>query len=519
MAKRQNWETLPHPDKIRKLKSLTDDEIISSYLPAGMSEAEFRKNLKLQRELWRPENLGELKTAGGPPKKDLFLGAMRDLDRAEALLELIDNSIDAWMKRRLKYPNRTAKELQIYIDLPASGETITFEDNAGGVEEGNLTNLVVPGFSETTDFDRTIGSYRTGGKKAVFKLASDANIRTRYWNPVGTSDEAFEVHLDRTWLEDSQEYKFPYYPIKNKTVLERGQTVYSFLLRDPDWDQGLIERILEEIRRTYTLLMVRHPEIEIYFNDRTKPLQPIDDLYRFSGAKDGNIDIRPQRVTYSCVIEWGSQSYPVEIEIVWGCRTTTAAKRNGDMWGVDLYGNNRLFVHHDQEQIIRWFNFPTGQARQYIRGLINIHGPNVLVPWDTHKRHLNIDSPVITILRRKPITDLFAAWERVYDAVSNSDDVRNKLKTFFDPWRTKNDINVASSDEVTVPIPKRKAIKIHEPKVPLKKRASKTSIDVRIRLTPPEFRNLCGKFQIDAADRTAKNQLSELVKQFLLRQK
>src|SRR5215204_4385761 len=101
MAKRQNWETLPHPDKIRKLKSLTDDEIISSYLPAGMSEAEFRKNLKLQRELWRPENLGELKTAGGPPKKDLFLGAMRDLDRAEALLELIDNSIDAWMKRRL----------------------------------------------------------------------------------------------------------------------------------------------------------------------------------------------------------------------------------------------------------------------------------------------------------------------------------------------------------------------------------------------------------------------------------
>jgi hypothetical protein len=517
MAKKQTWDRLQHKDKIRKLKSLTDDEIVASSLPSGTSETELRKQLKQERELWKPENLGEAKTAGGPPRKETFLGAIRDLNRAEALLELIDNSIDVWMKRRSKYRNKTAAQLQIYIDLSASGETLTYEDNAGGVEEDNLTNLVVPGFSETSDSDRTIGSYRTGGKKAVFKLASDANIRTRYWNPVGTTDEAFEVHLDKAWLEDSQEYRFPYFPVKKKTTLQKGQTIYTFLLRDPDWDSGLIDRIWEEIRRTYTLLMVRNPEIEIYFNDRTKPLQPIEDLYTFSGAKEGGIDIRPQRVNYKCSVQWLGTAHDVEIEIVWGCRTTTAARRDGDIWGIDLYGNNRLFVHHDQDQVIRWFTFPPGQARQYIRGFINIHGPNVLVPWDTHKRHLNEDSPVVSLLRRKPVTDLFAAWDRVYDAVSNSDEVREKIKSVFKPWKVGRDINVATSEEITISSTRRrKAVQIHEPKIPTKKKNPSTAIDIKFKVSTPEFRNLCGKFKIEAG-RTAKNQLSEAIKQAILR--
>jgi hypothetical protein len=519
MAKRQSWDKLPHKEKIRKLKSLTDDEIIESYLPPGTQEAEARKQLKRERELWKPENIGEAKTAGGPPKKETFLGAIRDLNRAEALLELIDNSIDVWMKRRARYRNKTAPQLQIYIDLAGSGEILTYEDNAGGVEEDNLTNLVVPGFSETSDFDHTIGSYRTGGKKAIFKLASDANIRTRYWNPVGTTDEAFEVHLDKAWLEDSQEYRFPYFPIKKKAILQKGQTIYTFLLRDPDWDQALIDRILEEIRRTYTLLMVRNPEIEIYFNDRTKSLQPIPDLYRFSGVKESGIDIRPQQVIFKCQVPWADKSQDVEIEIVWGCRTTTAARRDGDVWGVDLYGNNRLFVHHDQDQVLRWASFPPGQARQYMRGFINIHGPNVLVPWDTHKRHLNEDSPIVRILRRKPVTDIFDAWDKVYDAVSNSEKVREKIKQVFEPWKEGKDIHVASSDQVTISSQsRRKPPKMHQPKVPTKKKTASPTIDVRFTLTKPEFRDLCGKFKLDP-DRTAKKQLSEAIKQAVLRQK
>jgi hypothetical protein len=177
MATKKNWATLDHDERIQLLKSLNDHEIITSYLPPPeVSQTEFEAYLNEQREVWRPHILGDVKMAGGPPNKESIMGAWRDLNRSEALLELIDNSIDAWTRRRKKYARYTSKTLQIYIDVHPSSNILTYEDNAGGIREDQLPNLVVPGFSETSAIEATIGSYRTGGKKAVFKLALEANI-------------------------------------------------------------------------------------------------------------------------------------------------------------------------------------------------------------------------------------------------------------------------------------------------------------------------------------------------------
>src|SRR5438034_11822813 len=113
--------------------------------------------------------------AGKAPNKEVVLGAWRDLDRSEALLELIDNSIDAWKRRREKYPDKSAPELNIYIDIDSDTGQLTYEDNAGGVPVGKLENLVVPGYSETDALAHSIGSYKTGGKKAIFRLAMAVN--------------------------------------------------------------------------------------------------------------------------------------------------------------------------------------------------------------------------------------------------------------------------------------------------------------------------------------------------------
>jgi hypothetical protein len=526
MSKRRTWDELEHAEKIEKLKFTSIDDLVDFYRPQDVTEASFMAQLAQEIELWKPEDIGEKRTAGGPPKKELFLGAMRDLNRAEALLELVDNSIDVWMKRRDKYSNRTAPQLQIYIDLYESSGLLIYEDNAGGVPEKKLDNLVIPGFSETADLDHTIGSYRTGGKKAIFKLATEANIKTYYWNPVGTSDEAFEIHLDKKWIHDSQEYEFPYFPIKNIGDLHRGQTIYVLRLRDADWDQSVYERIEEEIRRTYTLLMLRNPDIEIYFNDRSKPLEPIADLYKFTGAvnRSKKIDIRPIKVNFNCQVEWEEKSYDVVIEVIWGCRTTTAARKDGDAGGIDLYGNNRLFVHHDQNQMFRWVSNSTAQARQYLRGLINIHGPNVLVPWDTHKRHLNEDSPIIAILKRKPISDLFNAWNKVYSALSGNDELRDLIKQPIQPWKVEGDLNVAASQDIAIAPPRsrRKTPSVIEPKVPENRKASSnTTIELKVKVSKAEFRELCENFKIKGSseDREIRQQLADAIKEAAKRMK
>ncbi len=147
MAKKISWQGLEHQQRITILRDLSIDNIVAQYEIPGTSADEFRSTLAKQTSLWAPKNLGAFVMEGGPPTKDVVLGAWRDLDRAEALLELIDNSIDAWNLRRNLYPAKTAENLIIYIRIDAGTQQLTYEDNAGGVPKEKLTNLVVPGYS------------------------------------------------------------------------------------------------------------------------------------------------------------------------------------------------------------------------------------------------------------------------------------------------------------------------------------------------------------------------------------
>lgn len=525
-----NWEELTHDQKMRIMQRESDADIARYYLPSGWDESDFKREIAKLRKLWNPENLGDQRTAGDAPRKDNLIGAYRDLSRVEAILELIDNSIDVWMRRKDIYPAVTAETLRIYIDIEKDTSILNFEDNAGGVEEENLANLVIPGYSETSDTESIIGSYRTGGKKAIFKLASDVNIKTRYWNPAETSDEAFEIHLEKDWLEHPTEYRFPYFPLKNKSVLNKGVTRYVFRLVDANWNQNVTDHIRSELSRTYTLFLIRNPNIQIYFNNRKTPIEVLDDLYKFSGTydgkKDSELDLRPQRIQFKCEQEWKGTMYPVTVEMVLGCRTTTSAGTGNDIWGIDFYGNNRLFMHHVQDEFIKWYPslLPKGAVRQIMRGFVNFHGPNVFIPWDTHKRHLNPDRPLVEILKTdKYIKEFIEAWGEVYKAVSGSEAVKKTIDNPVKPWRKGNDISIPTSNEITLKASRRNVYlpeSIHKPIAPQPKKASDKGIEIKFDVTKEEFKNLCEKANLDyKEDRYTKKLLTEKIKKALLRLK
>src|SRR5262249_6386076 len=131
---------------------------------------------------------------------------------------------------------------------------------------------------------------------------------------------------------------------------------------------------------------------------------------------DREVDIRPQQVVFDTKLQYRSEDYNLEIELVLGCMT----KSNSPHWGIDLYGNDRLFVHRDQTTFSDLL--PRASARTLCRGFVNIKGPNVFIPWDTHKRHLNVDRDVIQILtKNKLIVDLFDNWKKVYNDIASSE--------------------------------------------------------------------------------------------------
>jgi hypothetical protein len=506
------------------------DQIVQTYRLGDQPDAEFREYLARELRLWEPSNVGEVKTAGRPPTKDVVLGAWRDLDRSEALLELIDNSIDEWLRRRTSHPKKSAPELNIYIDVDEESNQLTYEDNAGGVSVDKLEHLVVPGYSDTTALSKTIGSYKTGGKKAVFRLAEAVSIITRYWNPAETSDDAITVQLGPQWINDAEKYEFPYAYLKDKSVIERGQTRYVFQLRQepgvPAWysDPDQVDKIVYQIRLTYTLLLVRNPNIHIYVLNRTEPLTPLEDLYDFSGTHDKDVDIRPQEVIFEVEMEHEGRKHRIDIEIVLGCRTTSGSKKRGSA-GIDLYGNDRLFVAYDQATFAE--RLPSSaQTKNLVRGYINLRGPNVFIPWDTHKRHLNTDREIMNVLlTHKLVRDLFDTWKATYNAISQSGEVTKLVQTPLPNLidRQKRDLAIPHRARVPLVVNRRRGVTLPDavfrPKVGRKKGKQTETITIKFTLTSDQARVLAAQFGVtgDLQQPSTVSELSTSIKQSLLK--
>ncbi|MEA3194318.1 MAG: hypothetical protein QOD26_2651 [Betaproteobacteria bacterium] len=533
MAAKTNWNDLSHENKLSALQAASVEQILKDYHVPELDEQAFRALLTRETALWQPQQYkGKPTLAGAPPNKEVVLGAWRDLDRSEAILELIDNSIDAWSRRRDRYPDKSAKELNIYIDIDSDTGQLSYEDNAGGVQAEKLVNLVVPGHSETEALAATIGSYKTGGKKAIFRLASAVNITTRYWNPAETGDQALSVHLDEHWLADVNEYRFPYFPLTDKSVIERGQTRYLMQLRSEPlgnpWFNDPAQRtvIEQEIQKTYSLLMARNKAIKIYFPQRGAQVAPtLDLLYDLSGAHNSKLDIRPQIIKFNLELPHDGKLRPLAIEVLIGCRVTSMV-RDDKGPGFDLYGNNRLFVYRDQRLFADFL--PKGSIAGYVRGYVNIIGPNVFIPWDTHKRHLNTDREVIELLRTHPtIRSLFDNWKEAFSGISSLG--AGEITKTVSPTHTLSvdqktgALTVPHTSEVDID-PARKRGGELPPSVPkpkvgaTKKKKNSKGVGINMVLATEDARQLASHFSVEGNVESGdtKRALSEKAKEHLL---
>jgi hypothetical protein len=516
-----DWRTLTHDQRIGAMH-LGIDNVLREY---SLGDQELtRQELERFLALWRPGDIDDLQLSdGAAPRKDMILGAWRDLDRVEAILEFIDNSIDGWHRLRGRAPDLAPKDLRIVIELTEHGQLV-YEDNAGGVPSDRLINLVVPGQSETDALSPTIGSYRTGGKKAVFRLATAANILTRYLSPAGNrAEDAYSVQLDEAWLRDLTDYRFHYARVKNAGLLEPGQTRYVIQLREepiggPPWykDPEQLDRIRKQIETTYALLLIRNPHIKIFFRDRATPLKPDLEMFEFTGMHDANTDIRPQQVTFVDRMPFEGVSHNVSIEIAMGCRTTTAK----GIAGIDLYGNNRLYARNQTLFDDYW---PRGQASLLTRGFVNIVGPNIFIPWDTHKRHVNADGEIISRIKRDPLVNqLLTSWGTVYRALSKVK-VSSVVGAPLVPLVRGTDLNFAHKETVELDSGQRRrkknqAVPFFVPRVPAPTK-SIDAIKVPLVLTSAEARKLSAHYGVlgDPASAKTARELGEFIKADILK--
>src|SRR5262249_50078835 len=149
--------------------------------------------------------------------------------------------------------------------------------------------------------------------------------------PSETGDEAWSIQLDEQWMNDSTAFNFSFWPLQDVTILNRGQTRYVFQLREEPlggtpWFLGPdhIRTMKGTIERTYSLLLLRNPNIKISFIDLATPITPLTDLYDFSGTSRDGTNIQPQALTFSFKLpDHDGALQKVEAEVILGCRRTT----------------------------------------------------------------------------------------------------------------------------------------------------------------------------------------------------
>ena len=152
----------------------------------------------------------EIERLNATPSKRLYLSIIADYDLNRSICELVDNGLDVWVRS-----GRTRKII-IKIALDKAQQTITVEDDAGGLPKSELRYVVGPGQTGTSPTDETIGIFGVGTKRAVVALAQDIKIKTRF-----RKQETYQIDLDDKWLEDDS-WEIPVYEVNE---IAEGSTI------------------------------------------------------------------------------------------------------------------------------------------------------------------------------------------------------------------------------------------------------------------------------------------------------
>lgn len=191
-------------------------------------------------------NTGTIKAS---PLKDLFINTLtQDVRVVTCILDLIDNSVDSYMRHQIK-DRRT-------IDIKLSNERFLIFDTCGGIGKDFLeTNVFIFGSTLERGF-ATLGMYGIGLKRSIFKLGNQISIRT------DDGQDYCEMILNVTeWKKDSKlPWTIPYSYGKSRLNSNPSYTEIQISdltpdVRDKFNSVPFINDVMETLKRTYCLFI------------------------------------------------------------------------------------------------------------------------------------------------------------------------------------------------------------------------------------------------------------------------
>jgi len=332
-----------------------------------------------------PENETSSKVVNGTPTKELFISMLiRDISLIDAISDLIDNCIDGAI--RLKKGNNFTG---LKVDINISEKHFSIKDNCGGIDKKDAQEYAFR-FGRPLDVDAinySVGQFGIGMKRALFKMGNNFEIKSISHN------NSFTVKIDvNKWRSDPKnwDFKFETDDDKKNKLTNCGTEITITSLKEDVAERfkqpNFVSELIQKLELQHLINISKGFKINI-----NKIALKANQLELLNSKK--------------FTTAYSGKNYAIydnmNVKIYSGISTAESA-----LGGWYIFCNNRLIRGPEQTEVTGWGDGLPKYHIQYnrFRGFVFFKSkkPGVL-PWNTSKNGLDIDSPIFQSVRQDMI--------------------------------------------------------------------------------------------------------------------
>jgi hypothetical protein len=278
----------------------------------------------------------------GNPTKLFFIEMItRDISIKDAILDLLDNSIDG--ANRLNNENYEG----LFINITINKNEFIVEDNCGGFSL-EIARKYAFRFGRPDDAPKTYGSvgrFGIGMKRALFKIGHKFEVESK------TNEDHFQIDVDvEQWKEKKKKIK-----LENDDISEEEDWSFTYKNINPQTNNLAYSG-------TYIRVDKLNPEVADTFNDDNflnNLKSEIERLLNFSLEKNIQITLNGANLKMKSIVLFNGKSKPyfhqgtyenVDYKIYAGLSHVGDPSSSG--WYI--YCNDRLVVEADQSEVTGW---------------------------------------------------------------------------------------------------------------------------------------------------------------------
>lgn len=336
------------------------------------------------------------KAAAAPAKRFFVEMLTRDIDLADAILDLLDNCVDGAIRTGSENTKLPYKGFYAHIELKSGSFQIV--DNCGGIERKLAEEYAFRFGRRDKNRDdnlATVGVYGIGMKRAIFKLGTNCVIESKH------GEDQFTVTIDKNWIEEDTNWELDLSD-SAPNLNNSGTTITIDQLHQPvqiafePTKDGFIEDFNKIVQRHYSYIIEKGFEIKI--NSKSIEASTIQTLIDSNALKSNTNGIQPYiyEANSGGVSVWLAMGLYEKLPTDKEQEDSENGIRNKESAGWTIICNDRVVVASDKSRTTGWgeAGVPAYHSQFTALAGVVIFSSNdaIKLPVTTTKRGIDQDS-------------------------------------------------------------------------------------------------------------------------------